>query len=798
MNGGNAGHSAPARAGILRRKAFIALVLAGLPSLAPAWIPFVEMKFESGTATSPANTGSAGGSATLSGTTPAYSANLPINGGAYALDFGSAEGNYYADLTAANVLTAAKSLKSFTITGWVNCRSSQTNTGGGRIISWNKQAGNGGVDLAFRGDGSLGLGVNTWNDQGGVASNPTKITVDPNVNYNNWRFFAVTYDGTKTSNNVQFYFGTNNLPAALDLTITHNKGTTSATIAPSVTIGNVPSDMRSAPFTSVFRGLIDQIRVYGSTSNNTGVLTLDQIQSLQQAVPMTNVAGVVYDQWNNISGTAVSNLTSDARFPSTPSVTKLQANFEGFEGSGDSYGSRVSGWVKAPATGSYIFWIVADDAGELRVSTDANPANKRLIASVATYNSTNTSWTQYPSQQSEPVELQANQYYYVEALMKENNGGDFVRVGWQLPSGTQERPIPQSRVVTTPPDAVPFYTSEYPLYESGTYLKKASMSWQKASNNDHFSIKTDQTEALTAKNGTAIVPTRLFFGGLFPDDPNQNDLGFRWDRADVGTIGHLYLQTQQDEHWAMSVEARSESEPHVTFNQLLEVSGPDDPNINPGFTVSSHGSMDYFNGTIFDRVSQLNTNPNQYYVETSAQNGSGMLVTSFNKMNSLESKDSNSVTSAGIFLKGVANYYPEVSTVNITSGNLTYARTGGTQNSQTIVDPDGITTPRVTTSMWKVAAPDYVFDKGYKLRSLEETERFVKSKKHLPEIPSAKELSAKGLDLTEMNMRLLQKVEELTLHMIAMDKELKALKAERQGNDHAEHQMQASNAGKEK
>src|SRR6185369_3414107 len=113
-----------------------------------------------------------------------------------------------------------------------------------------------------------------------------------------------------------------------------------------------------------------------------------------------------------------------------------------------------------------------------------------------------------------------------------------------LPSGTQERPIPQSRLVTTPPDAVPFYPSEYPLYESGTYLKKASMGWQKETNNDHFSIKTDQTEALKAKNGTTIIPTRLFFGGLFPNDPNQNDLGFRWARADEGDIGHLYLQTQ--------------------------------------------------------------------------------------------------------------------------------------------------------------------------------------------------------------------------------------------------------------
>lgn len=82
----------------------------------------------------------------------------------------------------------------------------------------------------------------------------------------------------------------------------------------------------------------------------------------------------------------------------------------------------------------------------------------------------------------------------------------------------------------------------------------------------------------------------------------------------------------------------------------------------------------------------------------------------------------------------------------------------------------------VTTPKWRVSSqiPDYVFDKDYKLRSLPETERFVREKKHLPEIQSSMEMSAQGLNLTEMNLKLLKKVEELTLHMIAMDKAMTA------------------------
>nr|WP_199157666.1 hypothetical protein [Pedobacter sp. ASV2] len=63
--------------------------------------------------------------------------------------------------------------------------------------------------------------------------------------------------------------------------------------------------------------------------------------------------------------------------------------------------------------------------------------------------------------------------------------------------------------------------------------------------------------------------------------------------------------------------------------------------------------------------------------------------------------------------------------------------------------------------------PDYVFKKDYPLLSLEATEKHIKEKGYLPGMPSAKEVELNGLELGEMNKRLLQKVEELTLHLIA-------------------------------
>ncbi len=65
-----------------------------------------------------------------------------------------------------------------------------------------------------------------------------------------------------------------------------------------------------------------------------------------------------------------------------------------------------------------------------------------------------------------------------------------------------------------------------------------------------------------------------------------------------------------------------------------------------------------------------------------------------------------------------------------------------------------------------VPGPDYVFKEGYDLISLVEVQNYIKEHGHLPNIPSAKELETNGIQLGEMNMKLLEKIEELTLYMI--------------------------------
>lgn len=70
----------------------------------------------------------------------------------------------------------------------------------------------------------------------------------------------------------------------------------------------------------------------------------------------------------------------------------------------------------------------------------------------------------------------------------------------------------------------------------------------------------------------------------------------------------------------------------------------------------------------------------------------------------------------------------------------------------------------------------YVFEKDYRLPPLEEIEEYIQKRKHLPEIPPAEEMQRDRVKLSEMNMLLLKKVEELTLYLIDQQKQIEGLK----------------------
>lgn len=176
--------------------------------------------------------------------------------------------------------------------------------------------------------------------------------------------------------------------------------------------------------------------------------------------------GVLREVFTGIAGDLPS-LTNNPAYPSSPAFESIEPLFEG-PSAGDNYGTRMRAWLTAPLTGNYIFWIATDDNGNLFLSSNENPSSKRLIAAEPQWagsrdwdgsieRRTNATYIfptmnpGLPANRSDyavgSITLTQGQRYYIEAIQAEGGGGDNIAVGWQLPDGTQERPIPGGRMV---------------------------------------------------------------------------------------------------------------------------------------------------------------------------------------------------------------------------------------------------------------------------------------------------------------------------------------------------------------
>lgn len=138
--------------------------------------------------------------------------------------------------------------------------------------------------------------------------------------------------------------------------------------------------------------------------------------------------------------------------------------------------------------------------------------------------------------------------------------------------------------------------------------------------------------------------------------------------------------------------------------------------------------------------------------------------------------DKNGVPQNTDILTEIADYTPSRQITNYVSRFNVFGKVGiGTANPQADLAVEGNILAKQIKVKTDITVPDYVFEPEYDLNSLEYIAHYVKTHKHLPEIPSAKEIKKDGLDLAEMNLLLLKKVEELTLHLIEKDKTIKEI-----------------------
>ncbi len=152
----------------------------------------------------------------------------------------------------------------------------------------------------------------------------------------------------------------------------------------------------------------------------------------------------VMDRWEGIPGTGLDALKNDLRYPKNPDVTETVDSFSWNGEDLDDYGARIEGWLYAPVTGDYTFWINTDDNSELWLSTDDDPSSAVLIAE-------ETGWAPFDEWRSDetmsaPVTLVGGEKYYIAALWKEGGGGDHCQVAWQGPGIPERTVIPGSNL----------------------------------------------------------------------------------------------------------------------------------------------------------------------------------------------------------------------------------------------------------------------------------------------------------------------------------------------------------------
>jgi parallel beta-helix repeat protein len=226
--------------------------------------------------------------------------------------------------------------------------------------------------------------------------------------------------------------------------------------------------------------------------NSQYAAAADVLQTITVVLPPTGVAQcsatgtILREQWNGVGGNDVAQIPVST----SPSSSTQLSSFEGPQNIAEAYGSRIRGYLCAPQTGYYTFYIAGDDATELWLSSNETPAAKSRIAYSLSWTAPRQ-WTKYASQKSAGIFLEAGKKYYVEALQKEGNGGDHLSVAWTLPNGTFEAPIPASRLSPFIPT-----TSSVACSATGTILREQ---WTGVSGNDVAQIPQTSTPNRTAQ-----------------------------------------------------------------------------------------------------------------------------------------------------------------------------------------------------------------------------------------------------------------------------------------------------------
>lgn len=361
-------------------------------------------------------------------------------------------------------------LASYTVAGWVKMTTAPTGTQVARIFNTRN-----GVDFTFdcrigatSVRGNVGTGLGNW------IKSPLEILPTDTGNLDTGgtlppgEWFHVAYVIDSNTGTMSLYLNG-------DL-----KRTTIFVGTPRFSIPG--GTLRLGQNDGTIQSKLDDLRIYGRALAGSDVAAL-------AGVPMEYPKGLRREYWTGVTGTSVNSIPTaiapsgrDVLFDGMQAVGWLGTARAGLKKDwADAYGTRLRGYLRAPATGTYTFFIASDDASELWLSNSTNPAGKTRIAWVSLYNSWNAvtdmpNWLSNGTStgKSASITLTAGQYYFIEALHKEGTGGDHLTVGWTKPGETvgsaPTEIIPASALFADPHNGAPKITLLSPASGSATLL----------------------------------------------------------------------------------------------------------------------------------------------------------------------------------------------------------------------------------------------------------------------------------------------------------------------------------------
>lgn len=215
------------------------------------------------------------------------------------------------------------------------------------------------------------------------------------------------------------------------------------------------------------------------------------------AIYVTTTGGAITREvWTGLSGPGILSVPLHTTPTTTSSITTLEAPVD----SGDNYGERMRGYITAPSSGLYTFFVTSDENAEVWVSSSEEPANKLKRSWVTAGSVPSGVWDAVSSQKSAAMRMVAGRRYYIEVIRRESTSGDHLQVGWLKPG--QSGPTPSEVIpgwALTPYAPPPANSEDGFLYSA---------------------ILTPQSGASTLGQGTAVLRVN--------EDKTEADLTVMW------------------------------------------------------------------------------------------------------------------------------------------------------------------------------------------------------------------------------------------------------------------------------